>query len=354
MIEVSVTGAWALVELSGEFDLMNADEIRSVVADLAEQAVTDVTVDLSGVTLMGAAGLHSLEAAGGLMEDIGGRLLLLGASGQIRRVFEATGIDRSLPFSHGARRLPASQAATTHPSAESDPDSISAIGGQLFGLSQRLLTERFVTGDLRRVVRSAVRSVPGATAASVTLLARGKPRSAVVSDSVAIEVDVAQYALDEGPCLDAAVTSERVRVNVLAAEERFTHLAPLAARAGVKAVLSVPVTTDDTTVGSLNVYSDAAFPPDAEAWAGIIAAQAAIAIVKAEIYAAARRAAALAQHRLHVDQDINVAQGAVAELQDCSLQQARLLLRSAASTNGETLHEVARRIIASLDSRTFG
>lgn len=350
MIEVSVLGSWSLVELSGEFDVANADEIQSVVSDLAARAVTDVTVDLSRVTLMTAAGLHALEAANDRIESVDGRLLLVGAGGHIRRVFEVTGLESILPLTAPTPTSPPVAALTAgHDfSEEARPGTVSALSAQLFDLSNLILTSQSVSQDLRRVARVAVDMVPGTTAASITLVATGRPRSAVITGLVAIEVDVAQYVVDEGPCLDAARRAEPIRVDVLDTDERFVHLAPLAHHAGIRAVLSLPVTTNGVTIGSLNVYSNQMFPSDAEQVAGIIASQAATAVVKSEIYAALRRATDVAQRRLHVDQDINIAQGALAELQDCSLDQARNLLHSAAVVNRESLHHVARRIIGSL------
>lgn len=348
MIEVSVVGAWARVALSGEFDLINADEIHAVVADLLGQAVTDVTVDLTRVTMMGAAGLHALEHAADLIDGVDGRMVLMGATARTRRVFEITGLATSLRLTDAVTVKRPAVAVGADGSAGPDPDAVKAVSRQLLDISRLLLTAGTVTDDLRSVARAAVGAIAGAKAASITILAHGQPRSAAISDSVAIEVDAAQYRLDEGPCLDAARTARPVRVDVLGAGERFVHLAPLALRATVQSVLSIPVTIDSHTLGSLNVYSDQAFPPAADASAEILAAQAAAAIVKSEAYAAIRRAADSTQRRVEGNQELNIAHGALAELHDCSVEQARRLLRSAATSNRESVHHVAQRIITSL------
>ena len=81
------------------------------------------------------------------------------------------------------------------------------------------------------------------------VLTHGEPRTAAVSDAVAIEVDVAQYTANEGPCLDAARTSRVVRVDQLGAEERFCRFGPRAQDLGIQAVLSVPATVAATSSG---------------------------------------------------------------------------------------------------------
>jgi anti-anti-sigma factor len=351
MIAVTAFGAWALVELSGEFDVLNAEEIRCVVADLVAQTVTDVTIDMSAVTLLGAAGLNALVAANALIEGVKGRLVILGATGQTCKLFEVTGLTRPLRLVQGPGLLEASAPAITggaEPSGGSDPAEVDDLSTQLFELGRLLLNEPAITHDLRRVVRTAVQVVPNATAASITVSAQGEPRTAAVSDSVAIEVDAAQYISGEGPCLDAGRLGQRVRLDVVGADEHFSHFAPLALRAGIRAVLSIPVNAGNIAIGSLNLYSTTTFPAAAEAPAEIIAALAAMAIITTDTYAAAHAAAQSAQQRLQADADINIAIGVLTGLQGCSLQQARQLLRSAASVNDEPLHQVARRIIAAV------
>ena len=105
------------------------------------------------------------------------------------------------------------------------------------------------------------------------MLTHGEPRTAAVSDAVAIEVDVAQYTANEGPCLDAARTSRMVRVDQLGAEERFCSFAPRAQDLGIQTVLSVPATVTGHLIGTVNLYATSAFAPAAETAAAAIATQ---------------------------------------------------------------------------------
>jgi hypothetical protein len=146
-------------------------------------------------------------------------------------------------------------------------------------LRQLLLRESTVTEDLRRVALGAVQVITGATAASISVFANNEPRTAAVSDATAIDVDVAQYVVGEGPCLNAARDCELVHVDALADDRRFAHFAPLALESGVRAALSTPVVgITGRTVGSLNVYSRSGFGPLADAKADILAALTAAAL----------------------------------------------------------------------------
>ncbi len=98
MINVATIGSWALVDLAGEFDLDNAEGIRSVAVELVDQGATDVSVDLSRVRFMGAAGLNALQAANHAVESADARLIIVGASPFARQLFTITGLDRTLPL----------------------------------------------------------------------------------------------------------------------------------------------------------------------------------------------------------------------------------------------------------------
>jgi hypothetical protein len=94
---------------------------------------------------------------------------------------------------------------------------------------------------------------------------------------VAVQIDVAQYHLNEGPCLEAARTSQTVRVDLRRHDQPFTRFAPRARQGGIQAVLSVPVIIEAHLIGTVNLYSASAFDPTAEAAAATIANQAAAA-----------------------------------------------------------------------------
>lgn len=78
MIDVTVFGPRAVVYLAGGFEGANSEEIRSVLAELVAEDVSELTVDLSRVTSMAPAGLNGLLAASKLIEAGGGRMELIG------------------------------------------------------------------------------------------------------------------------------------------------------------------------------------------------------------------------------------------------------------------------------------
>lgn len=267
MIDVTAIGSWALIDLAGEFDLNNAEGVRSVTVDLLDQGVTDVSVDLSQVSFMGAAALNALHAAHQAVETAAdARLIIVGASSFARRLFTMTRLEQILPLPDRPIGGDLSLSGRDIVGVGAVDLGYDASNGQRVGPRRQSPADPTVTENLRRIVRSAEQDVPGCRAASICLLAHGQPRTAAVTNEVAVQVDVAQYRVNEGPCLWAARTSQTVRVNLLGDDHRFTRFAPLAHRVGIQAVLSVPVITDAHIAGTLNLYfpSPSAFELPAE------------------------------------------------------------------------------------------
>jgi anti-anti-sigma factor len=350
VIEICVTGRLAVVALSGEFDLANSVEIRDAAVESISQGVTDVTVDLTGVTFFDVTAIDALVVASHLLSAVDGRMVVIGADRFTAEMLAVAGVDRGLPSFGPGRDMAGSawldEEEPWRPSGQVEDDLTDAF----YALSQTLLSEKTLAGDLGRIARAAVTAIPAASAASVALVAQGISRTAATSDHVAIEVDIAQYTLDEGPCLGAVDLRQRVRVDMLSASQDYRHFASLAIEAGIQATLSVPITVADETVGSLNLYSaiPAGFGAEDEAMADILAAQAATAIHRSVLYAATRQLAATLQQRSDDQTEIAIAYGALSALHRSSIEQARHLLRDAADANHEDLARAARRIIAEL------
>ena len=74
----------------------------------------------------------------------------------------------------------------------------------LTGLS-RLASDRLPLEELlTQVATYAVRAIPGADGAGLTLLEQGRADTIVATAPFVTEVDDIQYAMDQGPCISAA------------------------------------------------------------------------------------------------------------------------------------------------------
>ena len=118
-----------------------------------------------------------------------------------------------------------------------------------------ILGEDDLPAMLERVSHQAVRAIQEADVASVSVLRDGIGETLATTDELATEIDKAQYTAGEGPCLEAAVTGEVVRVRVAEATARWPGFADAAGAAAVGSYLSAPLFVVREYRGALNLYS---------------------------------------------------------------------------------------------------
>jgi hypothetical protein len=107
---------------------------------------------------------------------------------------------------------------------------------------------------LELVCRQLIRVVPGADIASVTLICDGAATTAAFTDQRAVDLDIDQYVLGHGPCLEAAATGKMLRLDIESAQEQWPDFTRRALAAGVASYLSAPLAVDAGHSGSLNLY----------------------------------------------------------------------------------------------------
>ena len=127
--------------------------------------------------------------------------------------------------------------------------------------ASRRLAAALRPGDLdttlRNITAAAVEVLPGVTASSITVRhADGRLETSAPTADVLLDVDAAQYQLQEGPCYEAAVDTVHITSPNLAADERFPRYAPVALRAGFRAQAGIRLFDTKTSSGALNLYSD--------------------------------------------------------------------------------------------------
>lgn len=164
------------------------------------------------------------------------------------------------------------------------PDEFTA---QLLSLNHLLVDEETLDNALQRVAHLACKASIGADTAGVTLQRDDGPTTAAFYGDAALQLDRAQYAADDGPCLTSVRTGETIRVDVIATESsRWPAYAARAAALDIRSSLALPLTVRGSTLGALNLYSttDAAFTDQNVELARAYARQAAVALANAEVY----------------------------------------------------------------------
>jgi GAF domain-containing protein len=213
-------------------------------------------------------------------------------------------------------------------------------------LAEVLQTQRTLGGALAGIAEAATVSVPGCDAATIAISIEGRPQTAAITARVALELDIAQYETDEGPCLASFRTMETLRLDIAEVTEAFPHFARAARAQGVCGVLSVPAIWRGEIAATLNLYSRTGpFDESAVSVANVLAAQIAIAVSRSPEFVAARAVVDEAQRTADDDADVNVATGLLMVNEGCTAEQAAGLLREAATHDEQTVLEIAHRII---------
>jgi len=125
-----------------------------------------------------------------------------------------------------------------------------------------ILVEDFDVVEL--LTRLAARCVDllGVSAAGVMLAAGQRELRLVASSSEAMRVlELFELQMEEGPCLDAYRTGERVEHRILHADTTpWPRFSVAALEAGFQSVEAVPLRLRDTTIGALNLFSTGEMP----------------------------------------------------------------------------------------------
>jgi hypothetical protein len=128
------------------------------------------------------------------------------------------------------------------------------LAGLLHELSAQLLGAANVAEALDLLARFATGAIPGVARCSITLITDGEPLTRAVSGTAGQGLDDMQYALGQGPGLDAARTRALVTAQDLAADARWPELADCARAEGVRSVAAIPLDAHRSSVGSLSLF----------------------------------------------------------------------------------------------------
>jgi len=114
--------------------------------------------------------------------------------------------------------------------------------------------------SLQIIAEVAQDSMPGIDHASITLRhPSGRFETRASKNPLVLRLDHLQYAVDQGPCVDAVRGHSLVSAPRMGSERRWPSYAPQAAALGVQSQLSVTLRLDgDDSLGSLNLYSTTA------------------------------------------------------------------------------------------------
>lgn len=189
------------------------------------------------------------------------------------------------------------------------------------------------------------------TGAGIMLMSGDVPLGSVcTTDGVSETIEQLQYALGEGPCVDAYHQDRPVLEPDLVdpSTPRWPAFAGPAIDAGVRAVFGFPLQVGAARLGALNLYRDRPGPltDDQHADALVAADIAAQAILSLQADAQPGQVATELEASADFQYEVHQAAGMVAAQLDTTVTLALIRLRAYAFGNDESLSDVAADVVA--------
>ena len=217
------------------------------------------------------------------------------------------------------------------------------------------LVDEFDLLDFLHMLTDRATNLVGAAATGLMLAdERGRLEFVAGSDENVRLVELFQLQNDQGPCLEAFRTGRPViNVDLAAAVERWPRFATRAEEAGFRSVHAFPLRLRSQVIGALNVFGDTTGGNFDAADVSIMQALADVATIGLMQERAIRRSEALTeqlQGALNSRIVIEQAKGALAQVQDITVDEAFRRIRGYARNNNLRLTEVAYLVVTDLAS----
>lgn len=221
------------------------------------------------------------------------------------------------------------------------------LASSLAALSQLSTGQIGLRELLTRVATMAVRAIPGADGAGLTLMETGRADVVVKSAEFVRQIEEIQYGLGQGPCISAATEGRTMRSGSLGGDPRWPRFGPRAGRLGVHSVLALPLQTPGGVVGAMNVYAHArdAFDEHAEEVGEVFSVPAAISVVNAQLLDQSERVTAQLNAALTTRPVIDQAIGILRSRSGDTAEEAFDTLRQLSQRQHTKLSELAARIV---------
>lgn len=221
-------------------------------------------------------------------------------------------------------------------------------------LARALAQDQSVPAALQSILSLVLRALPGCHAASVTVLDdEAKPSTMAATDEETLQMDQRQYALGDGPCLDAARRHQVNRWTLQEAEQRWPDFTSLAEEMGLRSYLSAGLSLAGRPLGALNLSSRDAdgFSQLDEDLVSLLTEPAAASIVVASRYAEARELATQLEQALRSRAVIDQAIGIMMAESRCDAEQAFAMLGRASNNRNMKLRDLAIQIVTRVGGR---
>lgn len=206
---------------------------------------------------------------------------------------------------------------------------------------------------LHQLALLTVNRLPEGRSCGVTVRQDSRPVTLAASDDKTTEVDLLQYELSEGPCLDTLNTGKINYILDTTIEVRWAAFCRAASQLDVRSCLALPLHTPTGQVGCYNLYSAQrdGFPEESrgqlEVFAGNAAGAVAVAVKLADQAQLSEDLHQALTSRAVIDRAI----GILMAQQRCDADAAFDLLRRASQRRNIKLRDMAATLITSVSGK---
>ena len=220
---------------------------------------------------------------------------------------------------------------------------------ETFALLQTLLVSlEEMRQFLQELTELAAHLLQPPVSVGVTVEYDGHPLTVSSSDAWARRLDETQYAVHDGPCLEAMRSGTAVHVADVSQESRWPAYATQAVDEGLHSSLSLPLIVGGRSVGAVNFYSNdpsQTFAGEVRTRADLFAAQASGALLLAVRQLQQTQTTSQLETALSSRSVIDQAIGILMAQQNCSPQAGFDLLRRHSQNNNRPLREIAADLV---------
>ena len=235
-----------------------------------------------------------------------------------------------------------------------------SAGSRSLDAAERLMDELSGTLDglddltpyLERLVQAVNANIDGCDSVGVTVVMEDRPRTAAYTTAATLEIDAVQYAVGDGPCLDAFRNGRENLVDLAGGEERWPAFIQGVDPGDVQTLLALPLISADRRYGALNLYGNArhAFDHTELRLARMAAARAADALAAAVTLAGARAVAGQMEQAMASRAVIEQAKGVLMARHSIDEMVAFELLRRQSQEQNLKLRVLASQLVSEVRS----
>lgn len=209
-----------------------------------------------------------------------------------------------------------------------------------------------LTPYLERLVQAVNANIDGCDAVGVTVVIEDRPRTAAYTTAGTLEIDAVQYAVGDGPCLDAFRNGRENLVDFVGGEERWPAFMEGCAPGAVQSLLALPLVSAGQRYGALNLYGNEryAFDHTELRLARLAAGRAADALAAAVMLAGARKIAGQMEQAMASRAVIEQAKGVLMGRHQIDETVAFELLRRQSQEQNLKLRVLATQIVGEVRS----